>query len=151
MFSSILYCGAAVIERRSADSQVLQRYKLHVVRCLDHRDPSIRRRALDVVAALVDETNVKALVPEILTYLKLADRDFRAQLVAKVFASIQRFAPSVEWNFDTVLKLLKDFGNDVGTDVITAFCRLIAQNAELRAHAIPELVAAIRARSTPSP
>ena len=143
MFSKILYNDSSVIDRSSSDSVVLQRYKSQIVHCLDHRDPSIRRRALDVVAALVDETNVESLVPEIMSYLKLADTDFRAELVAKVFASIQRFAPSVTWNFDTVLKLLKDSGNYVGNDVITLFCKLIAQNVDIRTHAMTELYNAI--------
>lgn len=75
MFSRILDSNSTIIDRGSSDSQALQRYKLQVVHCLSHRDPSIRRRALDVVAALVDETNLEALIPEIMTYLKLADRD----------------------------------------------------------------------------
>ncbi|OHS94893.1 Adaptin N terminal region family protein [Tritrichomonas foetus] len=144
MFSRILYNNSTIIDRSSSDSLVLQRYKSQVVHCLDHRDPSIRRRALDVVAALVDDTNVETLIPEIMTYLKLADGDFRTELVAKVFASVQRFSPSVTWNFDTTLKILKDSGSYVGNDVITAFCRLIAQNPDLRPHAISELYNALK-------
>ena len=144
MFSRILYNNSTIIDRSSSDSLVLQRYKSQVVQCLDHRDPSIRRRALDVVAALVDESNVESLIPEIMTYLKLADTDFRTELVAKVYSSVQRFSPSVIWNFDTTLKLLKDSGNYVGNDVITSFCKLIARNPDLRPHAIPELYNALK-------
>ena len=143
MFSRILYNNSTIIDRSSSDSLVLQRYKSQVVHCLDHLDPSIRRRALDVVAALVDETNVETLIPEIMSYLKLADSDFRTELVAKVFSSIQRFSPSVVWNFDTTLKMLKDSGSYVGNDVITSFCKLIGQNPDLRPHAISELYNAL--------
>jgi hypothetical protein len=79
-----------------------------------------------------------------MSYLKLADRDFRTQLVAKVFTSVQRFAPSAIWNFDTVLKLLKDSGNYVANDVITVFCKLIGGNTDLRAHAMAELYKALQ-------
>jgi hypothetical protein len=151
MFTKILYSDAAILDRSSSDSHVLQRYRSQVVHCLDHRDPSIRRRALDVVAALVDDTNAETLVPEVMAYLKLADREFRAQLVAKVFASVQRFAPSVRWNFDTVLKLLRESGSYVGHDVVTAFCKLIARNVDLRPYAIAELGAALRAGSDAQP
>jgi hypothetical protein len=144
MFSRILYSNSTIIDRSSSDSQVLQRYKSQVVHCLDHKDPSIRRRALDVITALVDETNIESLIPEIMNYLKLADRDFRTQLVAKIFTSVQRFAPSVQWNFDTTLKLLKDSGNYVGNDVITAFCKLIGRHAEMREHVLGELSGALR-------
>jgi hypothetical protein len=50
-------------------------------------------RAFDFVAALQN--------PEIMTYLKPSDRDFRTQLVAKVFTSVQCFAPFDVWTFDT--------------------------------------------------
>jgi hypothetical protein len=151
MFSRILYSNSTIIDRSSSDSQVLQRYKSQVVQCLDHRDPSIRRRALDVVAALVDETNVETLIPEIMNYLKLAERDFRTELVAKVFASVQRFAPSVIWNFNTVLRLLRDSGNYVGNEVITTFCKLIGEHPDIRPHAMAELYNAIKTETDTQP
>ncbi|KAH0795164.1 Adaptin N terminal region family protein [Histomonas meleagridis] len=138
-FSRILYSENQILDRSSSDSIVLQRHKSQVVHCLDHRDPSIRRRALDVVAALIDETNVETLIPEVMSYIKMADGDFRTEMVAKVFSSVQRFAPTVIWNFDTVLKLLSESGNYVGNDVITSFCKLIARNIDLRQHAITSL------------
>lgn len=138
-FSRILYSENTIIDRSSADSLVLQRYKSQVVSCLDHRDPSIRRRALDVVAALVDDTNVESLIPEVMLYLHMADGDFRVELVAKVFSAVQRFAPNPQWNFDTVLKILIESGNYVGNDVISSICRLIGRNESIRYHALKQL------------
>lgn len=143
-FSRILYSNNQMLDRSSSDSMVLQRYKSNVVKCLSHADPSIRRRALDVVAALVDETNVESLVPEVMSYLKMADSDFRTELVAKIFASVQRFAPNILWNYDTILKLITDSGNYVGSDVIVAFCRLIARHLDLRTHALVTLSDALK-------
>ena len=137
-FSRALY-GAGSIDRTSADSVVLQRYKSQVVHCLDHRDPSIRRRALDVVAALVDATNVETLIPEVMEYLHMADTDFRSEIVAKIFQSVQRFAPTPKWNFETVMKLIIDSGNYVGTDVVSSFCRLIGTNEDLTPYAVKQL------------
>lgn len=142
-FSRILYSENQMIDRSSSDSLVLQRYKSQVVHCLDHRDPSIRRRALDVVAALVDQTNVETLVPEIMSYMKLADGDFRSELVAKVFQAVQRFAPSPTWNFDTVLRLISESGNYIGGDVVTTFCKLIAHNLDIRSHALTAMSEAL--------
>ncbi|EAY09122.1 Adaptin N terminal region family protein [Trichomonas vaginalis G3] len=135
-FSQILYNENQIIDRSSADSVVLQRYKSQVVSCLDHKDASIRRRALDVITALVDESNVEVLIPDVNQYLRMADGDFRIELVAKVFASVQRFAPSPEWNFTTVLNILIDSGNYVGNDVISSICKLIGQHQDLRYKAV---------------
>lgn len=142
-FSRILYNENQMIDRSSSDSLVLQRYKSQVVHCLDHRDPSIRRRALDVVAALIDQTNVETLVPEIMSYMKIADGDFRSELVAKVFRAVQRFAPTPNWNFDTVLRLISESGNYVGSDVITTFCKLIAHNIDIRSHVLVAMTEAL--------
>lgn len=135
-FSRVLYQGNEIIGRTSGDNIALQRYKTQVVRCLNHRDPSIRRRALDVVSALVDEKNVDTLIPEVLDYVRLSDSFFRVELVAKIFTAIQRFAPTVQWNFNIVHRILIENGNYVGSDIITSFVRLITNHPELQAHAV---------------
>lgn len=140
VFSRLLYNGKEIISRSSRESIALKRYKSQVVNCLDNRDPSIRRRALDVVLALVDGQNVESLVPEVIDYLHLtADKDFRTEMVNKLFTTIQRFAPTNIWLFDTVHSLIIDSGNYIGNDIITYMCRLIATNEEVRNHSIPLL------------
>jgi hypothetical protein len=134
VFSRVLYSGREIVDRAGGDSIALQRYKTLVVQCLNHRDPSIRRRALDVVSALVAENNVESLVPEVLNYVTLADAEFRIELVAKLFTAVQRFAPSVTWNFDTVHRMIIENGNAVGSDLVTTFCGLIQRHPELQAH-----------------
>lgn len=139
VFSRVLYQGREIIDRTSGDSIALQRYKTQVVQCLNHRDPSIRRRALDVVSALVDEKNVETLIPEVLDYVKLADSEFRAELVAKIFTAVQRFAPNPIWNFDTIHRILIDSGNYVGADIITSIGRLLIHTPSLQPHAVRQL------------
>ena len=84
-----------------------------------------------MILAIVNEQNVEKLVPEIMRYMKLVDTDFRAEIVAKLFSSVQRFAPSPTWNVEAVLHLVIENGNFAGNDVITAFCRLITDNVEV--------------------
>lgn len=139
VFSRVLYSGREIIDRTSGDSIALQRYKTQVVSCLSHRDPSIRRRALDVISALVDEKNVETLIPEVLDYLKLADSDFRVELVAKIFTAVQRFAPNPIWNFDTIHRILIDSGNYVGNDIMTSITRLLIRTPSIQSHAIKQL------------
>lgn len=143
VYSRILYSGREIVGRTSVDTIALQRYKTQVVKCLSHRDSSIRRRALDVVSALVDEKNVETLVPEVLDYVKLADSEFRVELVGKIFSAIQRFSPNAMWTFDMVHRILIDNGNYVGNDIVTNFCRLISKTPELQQHAVHQLSASM--------
>ena len=143
VFSKVLYQGNEIIGRTTGDSIALQRYKTQVIRCLSHHDGSIRRRALDVVSALVDENNVESLIPEALDYVKLADSEFRVELVAKLFTAIQRFAPTIQWNFNTVLRILLENGNYVGSDIITSFCKMISHEPDLQPHAVALLAGSL--------
>lgn len=138
-FARVLYTGKSIINRGSVDSMALQRYKSQIVQCLDHQDPSIRRRALDVISALIDEKNVETLIPEILAYVRLADAEFRSELIAKIYSATQRFAPTNEWNFDTVHQILIDSGNYLSADIMSSFCQLIANTPSLQPHAVQKL------------
>ncbi|OHT11707.1 Adaptin N terminal region family protein [Tritrichomonas foetus] len=140
VFSRVLYSGHEIVDRTSSDSIALQRYKSHVVHCLSHRDASIRRRALDVVSALVDDNNVETLIPEVIDYVKYADSEFRIELVAKIFTAIQRFAPNKIWNFDTIHRLLIENGNYVGSDLITTFCKILICTPSIHDHAVKQLM-----------
>lgn len=139
VFSRVLYQGNEIIGRTSGDSIALQRYKTNVVKCLNHRDASVRRRALDVVSALVDEENVQTLIPEVMDYVKLADAEFRVELVAKIFTAVQRFAPDKTWNFNTVHRILIENGNYVGSDIITSVCKMISHEPSLQPLAVKNL------------
>lgn len=139
VFARILYNERTIINRGSVDSMALQRYKSQITKCLNHKDPSIRRRALDVISALIDENNAESLIPEILTYIKLADSDFRSELVAKIYTATVRFAPNEMWRFDTIHQILIDSGNYVSMEIITSFCESISRSPSLHQHAIQKL------------
>lgn len=51
---------------------------------------SIRKRALELVYALVNESNVKTLTKELLGYLKVSDPEFKNDLTAKICALVQK-------------------------------------------------------------
>lgn len=53
------------------DHNAVSRHRGTIIGCLKESDPSIRRRALEVVFALVNLKNVEELVRELLNYLVL--------------------------------------------------------------------------------
>lgn len=138
-YARILSNDPRIIARGGADSMAIQRYKNAIVKCLDNKDPSVRRRALDVISALIDEKNVETLIPEILGFVKLSDAEFRAELISKIYTATQKFAPTLQWNFDTVHKILIDSGNYVSPDIVASFCELITKNPKLHSHAVQRL------------
>lgn len=150
-FSRLLHSDKDMINRSSSDSTAMQRYRSQIVKCLEHPDLSIRRRALDVISAIINEQNITKLVPETMHYMKLVDKEFRAEIVPKLYAAVQRFSPDAGWNIDTTIKLIIDNSAFIGNDVITNFCTLITNNPELRSFANEQLITAITSYGTNQP
>lgn len=138
-FARVLSLSGDEMSRGNLDSMALQRYKGQIVKCLDHQDPSIRRRALDVISALIDANNVETLIPEILVYIKLADAEFRSELVTKIYTAAQKFAPSKIWSFNTVHAILIDSGDYVSSEIVSSFTELIGKSPEIQEHAVYKL------------
>lgn len=138
-FARILNSDEYFVTKKSTDNMALQRYKNEIVKCLDHKDPSIRRRALDVISALIDETNIETLIPEILSFVKLSDNEFRTELVTKIYTAAEKFSPNDEWFFNTILQIFVESGNYVSSDIISSFCELISSRPLLQQHAVKKL------------
>lgn len=151
VFSKVLYANRDILDRTGSDALALQRYKAQIVRCLDNPDISIRRRALDVISALIDQDNAERLVPEILKYLHLADAEFRMELVGRIFAAIQRFSPNEQWNFDAILQILRESGGYVRTDIISAVCGVVSRSKAMQTYAVNKLEGIISESSTIQP
>lgn len=64
-----------------------------------------RRRALELVYALVNEGNIKTLTKELLDYLKVSDVEFKPDLTGKICMLVQRFAPDKQWHLDSLLQV----------------------------------------------
>ena len=150
-FSRLLHSDNDMINRSSSDSTAMQRYRSQIVKCLEHPDLSIRRRALDVISAIINEQNIVKLVPEIMKYMKLVDTEFRAEIVPKLFASIQRFSPDPKWTIDTVINLVVDNASFIGNDVINSFCSLVSKNLDVQPVALEQLKKALSDYGTNQP
>ena len=112
------------------DLMAIQRYKAKITKCLGNEDSSIRRRALAVISALIDEKNAEVLIPEILGYVKLSDSDFRSDIVSKVYVAALKFKPNDKWFIQTVLDLLRESGEYVGSELLSSFCEFVSKTTE---------------------
>jgi len=53
-------------------------------------DASIRKRALELVYLLVNDTNVKPLTKELIDYLNIADPDFIGDLTVMICSIVEK-------------------------------------------------------------
>ena len=65
------------------DIAAVQRHRNTIVDCLKDPDVSIRQRALELIYALTNETNIRALAREMLNYLVVCSADQRGDRVGR--------------------------------------------------------------------
>lgn len=118
------------------DTQAVQRHRNTIVECVKDSDISIRKRALDLVYALVNESNIKALTKELLDYLRSTDSEFKADLTSKICALIQRYSPSKLYHLEIMLKVMTEAGQYVEEDVLRFLIVLITNAPDLQAFAV---------------
>lgn len=89
------------------DTNAVQRHRNTILECLRDGDISIRRRALELSYALINEQNVRVLIRELLAFLELADDEFKLSMTTQISLAAERFAPNKRWHIDTVLRVLR--------------------------------------------
>jgi AP-1 complex subunit gamma-1 len=91
----------------SIDTNAVQRHRNIILDCLRDGDISIRRRALELSYALINESNVRILIRELLAFLEVADDEFKLGMTTQICLAAERFAPNKRWHIDTMLRVLK--------------------------------------------
>ena len=89
------------------DTNAVQRHRNIVLDCLRDGDISIRRRALELSYALINEGNVQVMIRELLAFLAVADNEFKLGMTTQICLAAERLAPNKRWHIDTVLRVLK--------------------------------------------
>ncbi|CAK9215465.1 unnamed protein product [Sphagnum troendelagicum] len=123
----------------SIDTQAVQRHRSTIVECVKDSDISIRRRALELICALVNVSNVKPLTKELMDYLKVSDPEFKGDLTAKISSLVQKFSPNKQWYIDQMILLMVEAGKYVTPDVTRALVVVISNASELQGYTVRAL------------
>lgn len=125
------------------DTNAVQRHRNIIIDCLRDGDISIRRRALELSYALINESNVRVLTRELLAFLEVADNEFKLGLTTQICLAAEKFAPNKRWHLDTMLRVLRLAGNYVREEVLSSFIRLVCHTPELQLYTAQRLYAAL--------
>ncbi|KIW01222.1 uncharacterized protein PV09_07266 [Verruconis gallopava] len=128
----------------AVEPQAVQRHRNTILDCLRDPDISIRRRALDLSFTLINESNVRVLIRELLSFLEVADNEFKPVMTTQIGIAADRYAPNKRWHIDTMLRVLKLAGAYVKEQILSSFIRLIATTPELQTYAAQKLYAALK-------
>jgi AP-1 complex subunit gamma-1 len=128
----------------AVEPNAVQRHRNTILECLRDPDISIRRRALDLSFTLINESNVRVLVRELLAFLETADNEFKPIMTTQIGIAADRYAPNKRWHIDTMLRVLKLAGNYVKEQILSSFVRLIATTPDLQTYSVQKLYASLK-------
>lgn len=128
----------------AVEPNAVQRHRNTILECLRDPDISIRRRALDLSFTLINESNVRLLIRELLAFLEVADNEFKPIMTSQIGIAADRFSPNKRWHVDTMLRVLSLAGNYVKEQILSSFIRLIATTPELQTYAVQKLYASLK-------
>ncbi|KAL3463849.1 adaptin N terminal region-domain-containing protein [Aspergillus heterothallicus] len=126
------------------EPNAVQRHRNTILECLRDPDISIRRRALDLSFLLINESNVRVLVRELLAFLEVADNEFKPAMTTQIGIAADRYAPNKRWHVDTILRVLKLAGAYVKEQILSSFVRLIATTPELQTYSVQKLYLSLK-------
>ncbi|KEH19950.1 AP-1 complex subunit gamma-2 [Medicago truncatula] len=128
----------------SADTQAVQRHRATILECVKDSDASIRKRALELIYVLVNETNVKPLTKELVDYLEVSDQDFREDLTTKICSIVSKFSLEKIWYIDQMVKVLSKAGNFLKDEVWHALIVVISNASKLHGYTVRALYKAFQ-------
>ncbi|KAJ3206516.1 hypothetical protein HDU83_000366 [Entophlyctis luteolus] len=115
-----------------------------IIASLKDKDISVRRRALDLLYSMCDQTNVRIIVAELLLYLQIADFAIREEMVLKIAILAEKFAMEYSWYVDVVLQLITIAGEYVSDDIWFRVVQIITNNEVLQEYAVGTILSALR-------
>lgn len=122
----------------------VQRHRQTVVKCLGDGDVSIRRRALELTFAILNEQNIRVLVRDIMLFLELCtENELKPYTTSQLSIAAEKYAPNEKWLFDTLVRMLKISGNFVTPDIVSNILAhtMRCNDPELRRHVTSRLFA----------
>ncbi|PAN08795.1 hypothetical protein PAHAL_1G436600 [Panicum hallii] len=144
--NNIRYVALNMLMRAIAvDVLAVQRHRTTILECVKDADASIRKRALELVFLLVNDTNVKPLTKELIDYLSIADPDFKGDLTEKLCSIVEKFSQEKLWYLDQMIKVLSLAGNHVKDDVCHALIVVLSNGSELQGYSVRSLYKALQA------
>ncbi|CAN6233035.1 unnamed protein product [Urochloa humidicola] len=144
--NNIRYVALNMLMRAiTVDALAVQRHRATILECVKDADASIRKRALELVFLLVNDTNVKPLTKELIDYLNVADPDFKGDLTAKICSIVEKFSQEKLWYLDQMFKVLSLAGSRVKDDVYHALIVVLSNASELQGYSVRSLYKALQA------
>ncbi|CAM9208245.1 unnamed protein product, partial [Scytosiphon promiscuus] len=138
---NIRYLGLEVMSRlaRLEGNDTAKKHQATVLMSLKDADISIRRRALDLLFVMADETNGTVIVEELVTYLGTSGAAIREEMVLKIAVLAEKFTDDLNWYVDKMLEMIAVAGDSVAGAVWHRIIQIVTNHKDLQAYAAERL------------
>ena len=89
-----------------ADNSAVQRHRSTILECLKDADITIRKRAMELCFALVNGSNIRTMMKELITFMEKAEPEFKAVCSSKCVTAAEKFSPNIRWHIDSLIKVV---------------------------------------------
>jgi len=133
-----------LLKTLNIDNNAVQRHRSTVLECLKDPDISIRKRAIELSFALVNSSNVRSMMKELLNFLETCEQEFKSYTTSNIITVAEKFAPNKRWHIDTILKVLTTASQFVRDDAVSNLIQLISDTDTLYTYTVQQLFRAIQ-------
>mmetsp|Transcript_24169 Transcript_24169/g.63073 ORF Transcript_24169/g.63073 Transcript_24169/m.63073 type:complete len:616 (-) Transcript_24169:48-1895(-) len=98
-------------------------------------DPTVHRKAVDVLYNSCDSETVETVVKDLLLFLKRSDYSIREEVVLKIAILAEKYASDLLWYVHVILTLIRIAGDHVTEEVWHRVLQIIVARPEVQAHA----------------
>lgn len=146
--TNVRYLGLEAMTHLAARAETLDPIKQHqaiIIGSLKDRDISVRRKGLDLLYSMCDQSNAQPIVGELLMYLQNADFAIREEMVLKIAILTEKYATDIQWYVDISLRLIAMAGDHVSDEVWHRVIQIVTNNEELQVYAAQNILQYVKA------
>jgi AP-2 complex subunit alpha len=146
--TNVRYLGLEAMTHLAARAETLDPIKQHqaiIIGSLKDRDISVRRKGLDLLYSMCDQSNAQPIVSELLMYLQNADFAIREEMVLKIAILTEKYATDIQWYVDISLRLIAMAGDHVSDEVWHRVIQIVTNNEELQVYAAQNILQYVKA------
>ncbi|KAL7668577.1 hypothetical protein ACOME3_009274 [Neoechinorhynchus agilis] len=116
--------------------EVVKTHRNMVVKSLQtEKDLTVRRKAVDVLYAICDKSNVKFVVGRLLDYLANCDYQLKEEMALKISILSEKYTVDYTWYIDTMLKLIRLAGEFVADEVWHRVVQIVSSHETVQNYA----------------
>lgn len=129
--NNLKYVGVTTLNAMlKVDLKYAEEHQENVVECLECPDDTLKLKTLDLLYTMTNKDNVEAIIEKMLEHLQFAPKNsgVRADLVKKIYRSVEKFSPNKKWFVKTMNKLYEMGADLITHDISNKFINVICEH-----------------------